>query len=295
MYREIQVKFVLNKLKRRDSWFLVNYTVNPFESCSFNCLYCYVHGSKYGKHLADHLSIKKNAPEILDRQLRNRAKKNDYGIIGLGSATDPYLPIEKELQLTRQLLEIIAHHRFPVFISTKSDLVLRDIDLFQRINEAAILPSDLEKKLQHKCIITFSFSTMDKSITGIIESGTPSPAKRLETMKELSLQNIFTGVNLIPVLPFISDTEKELEKMISASALHGAKFALTGGLTLFGEDAGDSKTMMFKYIEKYHPHLLSAYKEMFDGNSYEGRHYQNKLLIRSTKFCKKYNIKYSIL
>ena len=108
MPREIEVKSVLNKTKRRDPWFLDDYTINLYSSCSFNCLYCYIRGSKYGSNLEESLSVKTNAIEILDRQLFNRAKKEQYGIIVLSSATDPYLQVEKEYQLTRSALELIA-------------------------------------------------------------------------------------------------------------------------------------------------------------------------------------------
>ena len=91
MPREIQVKTVLNKTKRRDAWFLDDYTINPYSGCSFNCLYCYIRGSKYGIHMEEKLSIKANAVEVLEKQLSNRAKKGQYGIIVLSSATDPYL------------------------------------------------------------------------------------------------------------------------------------------------------------------------------------------------------------
>ena len=75
MPREIQVKSILNKTKRRDSWFLDDYTINPYSACSFNCLFCYIRGSKYGEHMEDKLSVKSNALEVLDKQLKNRAKK----------------------------------------------------------------------------------------------------------------------------------------------------------------------------------------------------------------------------
>src|SRR5256885_446426 len=156
----IQVKSMLNKTKRRDAWFLDDYTINPYSGCSFNCLYCYIRGSKYGTHMEEKLSVKINAIEILNKQLRNRAKKGQYGIIVLSSATDPYLQFEKEEQLTRRILEVILHYRFPVHIITKSDLVIRDFDLLHKINEVAILPSDLETKLEHKTLITFSFTTL---------------------------------------------------------------------------------------------------------------------------------------
>src|SRR6476661_2597516 len=102
----IIVKSIFNKTKRRDPWFLDDYTLNPYSACSFNCLYCYIRGSKYGEHMEEKLSVKMNAPELLETQLRLRAKKNQYGIIVLSSATDPYLQAEKDTQLTRRLLEI---------------------------------------------------------------------------------------------------------------------------------------------------------------------------------------------
>src|SRR5256885_10043217 len=103
MPAEIQVKSILNKTKRRDSWFLDDYTINPYSGCAFNCLYCYIRGSKYGIHMEEKLAVKSNALEVLEKQLSNRAKKGQHGIIVLSSATDPYLQVEKEIQLTRKI------------------------------------------------------------------------------------------------------------------------------------------------------------------------------------------------
>src|SRR6476620_4250125 len=100
MPQSIQAKSILNKTKRREKWFLDDYTVNPYSGCSFNCLYCYIRGSKYGVNMEEKVSVKENAVGLLDKQLRSRAKKGQYGIIVLSSATDPYLHFEKELQLT---------------------------------------------------------------------------------------------------------------------------------------------------------------------------------------------------
>src|SRR6478735_6408092 len=126
MPQPITVKSILNKTKRRDPWFLDDYTINPYSGCSFNCLFCYIRGSKYGEHMEEKLSIKSNAVELLEKQLKNRAAKNEFGFIVLSSATDPYLQFEKEEKLTRQILEVILKYRFPVHIITRSDLVTRD-------------------------------------------------------------------------------------------------------------------------------------------------------------------------
>jgi DNA repair photolyase len=85
------VKSVLNKHKKRDNWFLDDYSVNPYEGCSCNCLYCYIRGSKYGENMAEHLFVKANITEVLEKQLQLRAKKNQYGFVAVGSATDAYM------------------------------------------------------------------------------------------------------------------------------------------------------------------------------------------------------------
>ena len=169
MINEIRVKSILNKHRKRDDWFLDDYSVNPYSGCSFNCIYCYIRGSKYGENMAKSLSVKINAPELLEKQLSRRAEKGEYGIISLSSSTEPYMPIEEKLKLTRRLLEIILKYRFPVEVATKSKLVLRDLDILKEIDENAILPNDLKSKLKHGAIISFSISTLDEKLAKMLE------------------------------------------------------------------------------------------------------------------------------
>src|SRR5215471_10260601 len=129
MPQEILAKTILNKTRRRDPWFLDDYTINPYSGCSFNCQYCYIRGSKYGINMEERLFVKINAAELLEKQLRNKARKGQYGIIVLSSATDPYLQFEKDYRLTQNILEVILKYRFPLHVITKSDLVVRDFDL----------------------------------------------------------------------------------------------------------------------------------------------------------------------
>jgi len=104
MVNEIQVKTILNKHKKRDDWFLDDYSVNPYYGCSFNCVYCYIRGSKYGENMAKTLSVKLNAPAILAKQLKRRALKGEYGIICFASQ-EAYIPIEAKYEVTRKMLE----------------------------------------------------------------------------------------------------------------------------------------------------------------------------------------------
>jgi len=290
-----KVASLLNKHKKRDSWFLDDYSVNPYEGCGFNCTYCYVRGSKYGENLSERIVIKKDAVAILDKQLSNRAKKIQYGFIAVGSATDAYMQVEQETGLTREILQIILKHRFPVFISTKSALVKRDIDLLRQIDEKAILPYDLKNMFNRGLILSFSFSTLNEDLAEKLEPGAPSPLERIGTLKECKEQGLFCGVNAIPLLPFISDIDEELEKMIKTAKESGADFILTGSLTLFGSGERDSKSLYFRFLENEFPHLLEPYRKMYGTVYYPSWKYHEDLKRRAGFFCEKYHIKNSIL
>jgi DNA repair photolyase len=289
-----EVKSILNKHKKRDSWFLDDYSINPYEGCGFNCNYCYVLGSKYGENLAEKIVIKKDAAAILDKQLFNRAKKNEYGYIALGTATDAYMQVEEEIGLTRELLQVILKHRFPILISTKSELIKRDLDLLKQIDENAILPDDLKRNPARGVILSFSFSTTDEKLAKLIEPGAPSPQKRLQILKDCNEAGFLCGVNAMPLLPFITDTDDELEKIIAAAKQHGAYYILVAGLTLFGDEERDSKQLYFKFLRNNYPELLEKYEKMYGSVHYPSWQYQEQLQKRAKALCEKYKIKNSI-
>jgi len=289
-----EVKSILNKHKKRDSWFLDDYSINPYEGCGFNCTYCYVHGSKYGEDLAEKIVIKKDATAILDEQLANRAKKNEFGFIAVGSATDAYMQVEEEIGLTKELLQVILKHKFPVFISTKSELIKKDIDLLKQIDANAILPEDLKQNPGRGVIISFSFSTLDEKLSKQLEPGAPSPQKRLETLKLFCDNGFLCGVNAMPLLPYISDTDEEIEKIVAAAKQYGANYILIAGLTLFGNDERDSKQLVFRFLENNYPDLLEKYEKMYGSVYYPSWQYQQQLKKRADDLCKKYGIRNSI-
>ena len=289
-----EVRSILNKHKKRDSWFLDDYSINPYEGCGFNCTYCYVHGSKYSENLAEKIVIKKDAAAILDKQLGNRAKRNEFGFIAVGSATDAYMHVEEEVGLTKELLQVILKHRFPVFISTKSELIKRDLVLLKQIDENAILPEELKQNPGRGVIISFSFSTLDENLAKQIEPGAPSPQKRLETLRLCSDDGFLCGVNAMPLLPYISDTEVEIEKIVTAAKQYGANYILIAGLTLFGNDERDSKQLVFRFLRNYYPDLLEKYEKMYGSVYYSSWKYQQELKKRGDLLCEKYKIKNSI-
>ena len=289
-----EVKSILNKHKKRDSWFLDDYSINPYEGCGFNCTYCYVHGSKYGENLAEKIVIKKDAAAILDKQLANRAKKNQFGIIAVGSATDAYMQLEEEIGLTKELLLVILKHRFPVFISTKSELIKKDLDLLRQIDANSILPEDLKQNPGRGVIISFSFSTLDENLAKQIEPGAPSPQNRMETLKLFSDNGFLCGVNAMPLLPYISDTEEEIEKIVAAAKQYGANYILIAGLTLFGNDERDSKQLVFRFLRNNYPDLLEKYEKMYGSVYYSSWQYQQELKKRGDTLCEKYKIRNNI-
>ncbi len=289
MPREIEVKSVLNIKKHRDAWFLDDYTANLYSSCAFNCLYCYIRGSKYGSNLETSLSVKINAIELLDRQLFNRAKKNQQGIVVLSSATDPYLGLEKSYKLTRQALELLLKYRFPVHIITKSDLVERDFDLLEEIDHKAIIPKDLEGRISGS-FITFSFSTLDDHVGKVFEPGAPKPSVRLETLRKARESGFLSGVSLMPLLPFISDTAEHLEHMFGAFREADARYVMPSTITLFGNDKADSKTLVLGAVEKHFPELSERYHRYFD-HSQELPHFYREAFHRKMK---ELSLKYAI-
>ncbi len=286
---------MLNKTRKRDSWFLDDYTINPYSGCSFNCLYCYIRGSKYGFNMEEKLAVKSNAIEVLEKQLHNRAKKGQYGIIVLSSATDPYLQFEKERELTRTILKLILKYKFPVHIITKSDLVTRDFDLLHQINKEAILPADLRDQLRQCVFISFSFSTTDHSVAKIFEPGATPPSQRLDAMRASVKDGLHTGVSLMPLLPFISDTGANLDRMFTEFKSINIHYLLGASISLFGSRHADSKTLVFRAIEKHYPHLLARYEKYFSNGSSMPAYYSKALGLKIKELCEKFNINNGIL
>ncbi|MDR3222524.1 MAG: radical SAM protein [Methanobrevibacter sp.] len=295
------VKTLLNKRKGERSFFMEDYTLNPYMGCSFDCSYCYVNGSKYANKTSS-LTVKSNAYELLRTQLKNKVNRGERAIINLGSASDCYMPIEKELGLTRDLLKIINRFRFPVHIITKSELVLRDIDILKKIQKSAILPEDLlikhdfeDEICKLKSIITFSFSTTDDKIAKIFEYKTPPPSKRLEAIRKLKKEGFLVGVALMPILPFLSDSEDSLNKIFSDFKKYNVDYALSGSLTLFGENINHSKVRYLSLLKENYPENYEKTAKMFQKKEYLSKIYQKKLNERVYEIANEFKIRTSII
>lgn len=292
--QEIQVKSILNKHKKRDTWFLDDYSANFYSGCSYNCLYCYIRGSKYGENLADKLSVKINGLDLFERQLKRRADKGEYGFIVLSSITDPYLPVEEKYGLTRSALELILKYKFPVHIITKSTLVERDFELLKQIDATALLPQDL-KHFNRGSLLTFSYSSLDSKIGQVFEPGAPSPIERLNVQKKALDSGLYTGVALMPLLPFISDTAEHLEDMFGCFQDAKVKYVLPATIGLYGEGKYDSKFMVLRAVEKYYPHLLKRYQGYFSKSHTLPKFYKQAFKKKMKVMCSHYNLSDTII
>ena len=193
-YKEVQCSFLLNRITTKDRLFNGDYTLDPYQNCEFGCRYC---DSTYDKTIY----IKTNAAQLLKKELETTKK----GTIVLGSVIDPYQRAEESYNITRNLLEIIEQYDFPCHILTKSNLVLRDLDLLSKMSN---------------CMATISITTLDQTVSDIFEKDVPSPMERLETIKKLSERGIKTGLAVIPILPFI--VEDELEDIVKSAKKYKA-------------------------------------------------------------------------
>ena len=286
--REIYVKSVLNRHKKRDSWFLDDYSINPYTGCQYNCVYCYIHGSIYGR--GGEPAVKVNSPNILEKQLSRAKRLEGYGFISISSATEAWQPAEERYEVTRRCLEVIKRHRFPVHCLTKSPLILRDLNILEEIDKRAILPDDL-KIVGRGALITFSLSTLDSEISKIFEPGAPSPLERLKAMKEVKDAGFKAGVAYIPVLPFISDSEEELERMIGVAKEFEADYIFVGALTLYGF----GKELYYRVLGRYFPEYLPKYERLYLGRGEPTLSYRRKLETISRRICMEKNVRYMII
>lgn len=204
----ISVKHLLHR-SRSTEWFGTDHTMNIYRGCCHGCLYCDSRSDCYQIENFDYVRAKADALRILRDDL---ARKVQPAFISTGSMSDPYNPFEQELQLTRHALELIDAYRCGVAIATKSDLITRDIDVLTSIQEHSPV------------ICKFTITTVDDSLAEKLEPHAPSPGRRFLGMAKLSEAGLFTGVLLMPILPYVEDSDENVLSVVESAAKAGAKF-----------------------------------------------------------------------
>lgn len=242
-------KRILGHVKQPDDWFGLKYNMNLYRGCEHQCIYCDTRSECYQiTDFDNEIIYKENAIELLKKEL---ASKRVKGTIGLGSMNDPYQPFEKEKQLTRKALEVISEFQFPLHIITKSDLVLRDIDLLKKISKVF-------------ATVSFSITTTDDELAHKIEPGTTSPSKRLKAIKILKENGINAGIIMMPVLPFLQDNEENIRNIVLEGNKHKADYILPA----FGMTMRDrQREYFYNKLDEHFPGLKQKYIKTF-GSSY---------------------------
>ena len=198
----IVAKSIISGYREINNWFGINYNMNIYKGCNHGCIYCDSRSKCYGINNFESVRAKENSLEIIRRELKSKRKN---GVVGTGAMSDPYNPFEKRLSLTRSALEIIDNTGFGVAIATKSDLIIRDIDILTRI----------KKHSPVLCKITIT--TAEDDLCRKIEPNVVVTSKRFEAVKRLSENDIYTGILLMPILPFINDTEENIVSIIRSN------------------------------------------------------------------------------
>ena len=225
--------------------------MNIYRGCSHGCIYCDSRSRCYQfTHPFEDIEVKQNAPELLEKALASKHKKC---MIGTGAMSDPYMHCEEQLGLTRKCLEIIKRHGFGVAIQTKSDRILRDIDLLDEINREA------------KAVVQMTLTTYDDELCSIVEPNVCNTRRRIEVLEEMKKRGIPTVVWLSPILPFINDTEENIRAIMEECVRVGVKGVICFGMGLTLRE-GD-REYYYAALDKHFPGLKKKYIERY-GNAY---------------------------
>jgi len=255
---EMKAKTILRKAKKIDSWFLSRYNMNIYRGCQHACVYCDGRNEKYQVEgdFGKSVTIKINASELLEAELgkyfENSRKRPDIIMVG-GGVGDSYQPVDKDYQLTKNILTILEKHAIPIHILTKSNLILRDMNIIKKINNT-------------KAIVSMSFSSVDDELSELLEPGVASPSERLAVLQEFKNAGISCGMYLMPTIPYITDSPEKIEECFQKASQLDLDFIVYAGLTL---KEGRQKQFFYNFLEQYYPELIDQYDDLYqEGNEW---------------------------
>lgn len=247
-----QAKKILIRSGGASSWFGHDFYMNMYRGCSHGCIYCDSRSECYHVDNFDtDIIVKENALELLRKELSSKRKK---GVVGIsGAMCDHYMPIEKKLELSKGALELILKFGFAVQIHTKSDLVLRDINLIEQINQKT------------NANVLFTITSASDKLSKMIEPNAPVSSRRFKAISELSARGIKTGIAIWPILPFITDTPENIRELIRLASEAGCDYALISyGMTL----RGNQRDYYYDKLDAHGSKLSSVYRKVF-GDKYD--------------------------
>lgn len=214
----VAAKTILSARNQNSGWFGIDYNMNLYRGCCHGCIYCDSRSSCYGIDSFDRVRAKENALPLLRDELR---RKTATGVVGMGAMSDPYNPFEEREQLTRHALELLYAYGFGAALATKSDLVTRDIDVLSDIQREAPV------------LVKVTVTAADDEMSAAVEPHAPVSSRRFRAIRRLAEAGIYTGILLMPVLPFLEDTDDNIRAIVEQAAQAGARFIYPAfGVTL---------------------------------------------------------------
>ena len=253
--KTVPAKTIVTKMKKPAAWFGTDYNMNIYRGCCHGCIYCDSRSECYRNPDFSTVKTKENALLLVRDDLRRKVKT---GVIATGAMSDPYNPFEQKQLLTRHSLELINAFGFGVAVDTKGTLITRDIDVLTDI------------QAHSPVIVKMSITTADDNLSKTIEPGAAPSSARFAAIKTLSDANIFCGVLMMPILPFINDTEENITMIVEKAKLAGAKFVYPAfGVTM----RQGNREYFYEQLDKHFP----DYKEKYIGR------YRNNYVCTSPK------------
>lgn len=251
-----------------------NCGMNIYRGCTHGCIYCDSRSKCYQfTHPFEDIEVKQNAPELLERSLKSKRRKC---MIGTGAMSDPYMHCEEELHLMRRCLEIILKYEFGATVLTKSDRILNDIDLLEKINRTT------------KCVVQMTLTTYDDNLCRILEPNVCNTKRRIEVLRKMQEKDIPTVVWLTPILPFINDTKENIIAILNECVRVGVKgiICFDMGLTL----REGNREYFYAALDKHFPGMKERYIKQY-GNAYQLPSPRAKeLMSMFTNTCKEHGI-----
>ncbi len=306
-YECIKAKSLLSKPIVADSWFHVNRSLNAYKGCEHGCVYC--DGMSEGYHVDDFFTcvrVKENAPEVLQRELKkdgflpkselssqsllsfldkdDAARLAQQGprkqVIGVcGGVSDGYQPAERQYKVTQKNLEVLRDFGMPVFVLTKSDLVLRDLDILKEIHKQAFAN------------VTFTITLHDEQTKQVFEPKSASTSERFDALKEVRKAGLFGGVMAVPLISGIGDTYENITGLVKEAKRAGAESIVFGGLTL---KPGRQKEYFLNVVKKHFPEQHDLLARIYSNNDKYGRpDYTQKpvsVMLRGHQICKEVGV-----
>jgi DNA repair photolyase len=255
------------------------WTINPYRGCEFACKYCYARYThefmemRDGVDFEQKIFIKQHAANLLRQELRHVKSGEE---IAIGTATDPYQPAERRFEITRAILEEFSRHQgFQIGIVTKSNLVVRDVDLLRAVTT------------QNQLFVNITITTLNVNLARILEPRAPRPDMRLEALHKLVEAGIPAGVICAPVLPGITDSPRDLEALVRAVAEAGGKYIFANSLFL----KPCSAAVFMPFLEKEFPQLVESYRERFKDRAFLAAPYRKRLSQLMARLRQKYGIR----